>query len=216
MQRLHRRVAQQRDDGDEELRPHHVHLGVAVEHIHDAGVVQLALGLQQRHQHRVLAALFIAVLVQLFQEVFVALLGGRLVALVLHLEHDRDDLVARLVHVAKDEVTLAAAARVVVLLKVRTRKRRGADAVELRLAVLLQRLAHHLGRKARLHVPEPRNLAVAVAQLQGVLLLDGVFFQLLFHHHQVQVVFQFIALAGHHRHRLGHRQPARHLGRLQL
>ncbi len=43
-------------------------------------------------------------------------------------------------------VTLAAAARVVVLLKVRTRERRGADAVELRLAVLLQRLAHHLGR----------------------------------------------------------------------
>jgi len=82
--------------------------------------------------------------------------------------------------------------------------------------VLLQRLAHHLGRQAGLHVPQPRNLAVAVAQLQGVLLLDGGLLQLLFHHHQIQVVLEFIALPGHHRHRLGHCQPAHHLARLQL
>jgi hypothetical protein len=122
LQRVHRRVAQQRDDGQEELRPHHVHLGVAVEHVDDAGVVELAVGLQQRDQHRVLAALLAAVLVELLQEVLVAVLGGGAIALVLHLEHDRDDLGARLVRVTEDVVALAAAARVVVLLEVGPRE----------------------------------------------------------------------------------------------
>src|SRR3990167_1060145 len=117
-----------------------------VRHIDDATVVQLALRLQQGHQHRVLAALFVAVLVQLFQEVFVPLFGGRFIALVLHLEHDGNDLGAVLIHVAKDVVALAAGAGVVVLLKMRPLKGCRADAVELNLAVLLQRLAHHLGR----------------------------------------------------------------------
>ena len=66
-------------------------------HINDAAVVQLALRLQQGHQHRVLAGLFRAVLVQLFQKIIVALLGSRLVAFVLHLKHDGNDLGTRLV-----------------------------------------------------------------------------------------------------------------------
>jgi len=60
------------------------------------------------------------------------------IALVLHLEHDRDDLGARLIRVAKDVVALAATPRIVVLLEIRLRKCRGPDAVELGLAVLLQ------------------------------------------------------------------------------
>ena len=67
LQRVERRVAQQRDDGNEKLRPHDVHLLVPVRHIHDAVVVQLVVDLQQRHQHRVLAVLFAAVLVQLLE-----------------------------------------------------------------------------------------------------------------------------------------------------
>lgn len=47
LERVHGGVAQQGDHGQEELRAHHVHLGVAVEHVDDAGVVELALGLKQ-------------------------------------------------------------------------------------------------------------------------------------------------------------------------
>jgi hypothetical protein len=103
-QRVERRIAQQRDQRHKELRPHHIHLGVAVRHIHNAAVVQLALRLQQRHQHRVFARLLGAVFVQLFQKVFVPFFGGCFVALVLHLEHDGNDLDSVVVRLAKDVV----------------------------------------------------------------------------------------------------------------
>ena len=91
------------------------------------------------------------------------MLGGRGVVLVFHLEHDRDDLVAVLVALAEDEVALGALGRVVVLLKVRIGKRRHAQAVELGLAMLLQGLAHHLGREARLHIAQALDLLVLKA-----------------------------------------------------
>ena len=74
------------------------------------------------------------------------------VALVFHLEHDGDDLVALVVRLAEHEVALRAVDHVVVLLEVRLREGGGAHLVELDLAVLLERLAYHLGRKARLHL----------------------------------------------------------------
>ena len=47
LERVHRGISPQRDDWQKELWPDDVHLGVAMEHIHDAGVVQLAVWLQQ-------------------------------------------------------------------------------------------------------------------------------------------------------------------------
>jgi hypothetical protein len=146
LHRVQSGIAQQRNQGHKELRPYHVHLRIAVRDIDDAAVVQLALWLNQGHQHRVLARLFSAVLVQFFQKIFVPFLGRRFIALVLHLKHDGDDLGARLVRVAKNVVALAAGAGVVVFLKMRPLKGGGTNAVELDFAVLLQRFTDHLGR----------------------------------------------------------------------
>ena len=118
LQRVERRVAQQRDDGDEKLRPHDVHLLVPVRHIHDAVVVQLVVDLQQRHQHRVLAVLFAAVLVQLLEKIFIFVLRRGRVGLIFHLEHNGNKFSAALVRFAENEVPLAARARVVVLFNI--------------------------------------------------------------------------------------------------
>ena len=75
-----------------------------------------------------------------------------IVALVFHLEHDGDDLVTLVVGLSKHEVALRAVHHVVVLLEVCLREGGGAHLVELDLAVLLERLAHHLGGKAGLHL----------------------------------------------------------------
>ena len=67
-------VAQQSDDGEEELRPDDEHLRVLVRHVRDARV-QLGVLLEHRHENGVLAALVVAVLVELREEVGVLLLG---------------------------------------------------------------------------------------------------------------------------------------------
>ncbi len=91
------------------------------------------------------------------------MLGDRGVVLVLHLEHDGDDLVTGLVALAEDEVAIGAVGSVVVLLEVGMRERRGAQLIELSLAVLLEGLAHHLGGQAGLHVAQTLDLLVLVA-----------------------------------------------------
>ncbi len=163
-ERVHGRVAQQRDHRDKELRTNHVHLLVAVAHVHNTCVVELAFRLQQGAEHGVLATLLCAVVVELLKEVLVLVLGRRVIVLVFHLEHDGNDLVSVLVALTENEVALGAAARVVVLLKVGIGEGRHAQAVELGLAVLLERLAHHLGGEARLHVAQALDLFVLVAQ----------------------------------------------------
>ncbi len=129
----------------------------------DARVVQLALRLKQSDQHRVLAALLLAVRIELLEEVLVLVLGGRGVVLILHLEHDRDDLVTGLIALAEDEVALGAVGGVVVLLEVGMRERRGTQLIELSLAVLLEGLAHHLGGKAHLHIAQALDFLVLIA-----------------------------------------------------
>jgi|SRR5690606_37987663 len=52
---------------------------------------------------------------ELLQEILVLFLGGRSIILVLHLEHDGDDLGSCLVHLAEDVIALAAGPRGVVL-----------------------------------------------------------------------------------------------------
>ena len=91
------------------------------------------------------------------------MLGRGLIVLVFHLEHNRNDLVAARVALAEDEVAFGALGRIVVLLKIRVGKRRHTQAIELSLAVLLERLAHHLGRQAHLHVLQALNLFVLIA-----------------------------------------------------
>ena len=76
----------------------------------------------------------------------------------------------------------------------------------------IHRVSAHLYRQC--------NLAITVAQLQGVLLLDGFLLQLVFHGDEVEVIFQVIALAGDHTHGLVHGhsngQLPRHLARVEL
>ena len=91
------------------------------------------------------------------------MLGRGLVVLVFHLEHNRNDLVAARVALAEDKVALGALGRIVILLEVRVRKRRHAQTVKLGLAVLLKRLAHHLGGQTNLHFLKALNLFVLVA-----------------------------------------------------
>ena len=57
---------EQRDDGDEKLRTDDVRFGIAVAHVHYSRVIELAVRLQHRHQHRIFAFLGAPVFVELF------------------------------------------------------------------------------------------------------------------------------------------------------
>ena len=150
--RRKRGVAQDADNRDEELRADDVHLLVTVAHVDDTLVVELVFGLEHRHEHRVLAVLLLAIGVEFLQEVLVFVLVSAVIALVFHLEHDGDDLVALVVRLPEHEIALRTIDHVVVLLEVRLWEGGGAHLVELDLAVLLERLAHHLGGKTGLHL----------------------------------------------------------------
>ena len=105
------------------MRADHVHLLIAVTHVDNTRVIELALGLQQGAEHCILTALLSAIVVELLKEVLVLVLGRGLVVLVFHLEHDRDDLVAARVALAEDKVALGTLGRIVIFLEVRVRKR---------------------------------------------------------------------------------------------
>ena len=91
------------------------------------------------------------------------MLRARLVVLVLHLEHDGDNLLARFrVALAENEVTLGAVSHIVVLLEVGIWEGSGADLVEFRFAMALQRFAHHLRGKAGLHILHTGDFLVLV------------------------------------------------------
>ena len=162
-QRTHGGVAKKRNHGNEKLRANHVHLLVAIAHVDYPCVIELALGLEQRAEHRVLTAFLAAIVVEFLKEVLVFMLGRGLVVLVFHLEHNRNDLVTACIALAEDKVALGTLGRIVIFLEVRVGKRRHAQTVELGLAVLLERLAHHLGGQADLHVLKALNLFILVA-----------------------------------------------------
>ena len=102
-------------------------------------------------------------MIEFLKEVLVFMLGRSLVVLVFHLEHNRNDLVTACVALAEDKVAFGTLGRIVIFLEVRVGKRRHAQTVELGLAVLLERLAHHLGGQADLHVLKALNLFILVA-----------------------------------------------------
>ena len=102
-------------------------------------------------------------MIEFLKEVLVFMLGRGLVVLVFHLEHNRNDLVTACVALAEDKVALGALGRIVILLEVRVRKRRHAQTVKLGLAVLLERLTHHLGGQADLHVLKALDLFILIA-----------------------------------------------------
>ena len=200
--RRKRGVAQDADNRDEELRPDDVHLLVTVAHIDDTLVVELVFGLEHRHEHRVLAVFLLAIGVELFQEVLVFVLVRAVVALVFHLEHDGDDLVALVVRLPEHKVALRAVDHVVVLLEVRLREGGGAHLVELDLAVLLERLAHHLGGKAGLHLLVAGDFLFLVsdelvfcAELRRHLLAQRTHFLLAFGSLQLHLRGKVVALA---------------------
>ena len=102
-------------------------------------------------------------MIEFLKEVLVFMLGRGLVVLVFHLEHNRNDLVAARVALTENEVALGTLGRIVILLEVRVGKRRHAQTVKLGLAVLLERLAHHLGGQANLHILKALDLFILVA-----------------------------------------------------
>ena len=173
-------IAQDADDRDEELRADDVHLLVLPGDVDDAGVVELALGLERGDEHGVLAALLAAVRIELFEVRVVGLVARGVLLLGLHLEHDRDDLGAVLVALAEDVVALGGTVVLPlahgdgVLGELGARERRGADAVELDLAMLLERLAEQLGVEPGALVEDALDLGVLVAQgeVVGLLLLE--------------------------------------------
>lgn len=101
--------------------------------------------------------------------------------------------------------------RVVVLLEIGAGKRHRPDAVELGLAVLLQGLAHHLGRQARLHVPQPLDRVVAVLDLRFVLVLERFLGQLLLELRPLEAALPLIPLLLDHADGLADRELLRHL-----
>lgn len=113
---------------------------------------------------------------------------------VLHLEHDRDDLGARLGQVPEDVVALAAGARVVVLFEVRLRERGRPDLIERRLAVLFERFTQHLCRQSGLHVFQALNGFVAILQLSLVLVVQRPLGLLLRQFERVEFVLQSLDL----------------------
>ena len=173
-------VDQEHNQRLEELGTDDEHLRISVRNIHDAGVVELAVGLQERHEYGILAAFRGTVGIELIEEVLVLVLGGRLVLLVLHLEHDRDILDAIFI-VAEDEIALAAFGGIVVLFEVGVGEHRTHLAVEYGAAVGLQALADHLGRQARLEVLEAFHLFFGESEFAFILVPQALFAELGFH-----------------------------------
>ena len=173
---IERRIAQKRDDGNKELRADDVHLFVFVGYVHNAVVVQLVVNLQQGDEHCVFAFLFAPVLVQLFEEVLVFVLCGRLIHLVFHFKHDGDKL-HPVSGFPEDEIPLAAAARVVVLFKIGLRERRHAQGVELVQTVLLQAFANHFRGLVGLEVLVIFNQFVLLLQFAFVFPMQGLLLQ---------------------------------------
>jgi len=202
--------------GNEKLRADDIHLRVPMEYVNDAGVIQLAVGFQQRDQHGILAALLDSITVKLLQKIFVPVLGGTTVGFVFHLKHDRDDFAAGLFRVAKDVVALAAGSGVVVFFKIRPREGRRADTVELGLAVLFKRLADHLRRQARLHVSQAFDCCVAVSNLRFVFVRQCFLGELLFEFRALQIALNAVTFALDCAHRLVDGKLVLDLGGIKL
>ena len=80
------------------------------------------------------------------------MLGCGVFHLVFHLKHDGDVFRTVRIEIAKDKIPLAAVASIIVLLKLGQWETESSNFVELSLAMLLQRFAYHLGRKASFHL----------------------------------------------------------------
>ena len=143
-------------------------------HIHNASIVELTVRLQQRNQHGIFAVFFITILIQLLKEILVFLLRRRCITLILHFEHDGNDLNIILAHIAEDIVPLTAHTGIIVLLKISLRESRRPDAVKLRLAVSLQSFTNHLRRHARLHILETLNRIITVLDLRLILIFQSI------------------------------------------
>ncbi len=159
------------------------HFGVLIGHVDDAGVVELVVGLKHRDQDGVFAMLLVPVFVELLEEVFVGFLGGRSVGLVLHLEHDGDDLgLLRLVFViAEDEIALGArfGRDLVVLAEFAIGVSWQADAVEFVVAMLLQTLPNEFSGHLCLEVFVVIDLVLFGLDKRVVLIAGFLLFQLI-------------------------------------
>ncbi len=88
LQRMKRRIAQQRNHGNKKLRTDHIHFLIFVRDIHDSIVIQFIVNLKQRHKHRIFTVLFTPVLVKLFKKILIFMLGGCFVHFIFHLKHN--------------------------------------------------------------------------------------------------------------------------------
>ena len=165
----------QGDERDEELWADDVHLRIAMRDIDNARVVQLAVRFEQRYEHGKLTVLGPTVVVELLEEIFILVLGGRRVHLVFHLEHNGNVFEAIGI-VTEDEITLAPTRGIIVFLKICIRKER-AHAVELRAAMYFERLANHLGRHLGLQVFVVVHFLLFLLQLKFILLAQTVLTQ---------------------------------------
>ena len=103
-----------------------------------------------------------------------------LVHLVLHLEHDGDDLHTVLIGFPIDIVAFTSGPGVVVFLEIRILESRRAELVELDLAVLLERLTDHLRGHFRLQIFIVCDLLIFLIQKEfsRILFLYQCFFQI--------------------------------------
>ena len=117
--------------------------------------------------------LLISVLVEFLEEIFVLVFACSGVHLVLHLEHDGDELNTFWICFPEDKVALTSGfADLVVFLEICIRESRHTEAVELVLAVLLKALADHLGRLAGLHVLIVIDLVILELKLVLIVLFE--------------------------------------------
>ena len=138
------RIAQERNDRDEELGTYHIHLIIFIGNIHNSVIVEFVVNLEEGHQHRIFAFLFPPVLVKLLQKILILVFGCSLIHLVLHLEHDGDKF-RPIRGLPENKISLTPCPSVIVLLKVRRRKRSHPQRIKLIQTVLLQALSYHLG-----------------------------------------------------------------------
>ena len=117
LQALPGSLHQKRDYRNEKLGTDDIHLRVAVRDIDYTAVVQVTLGLQQRHQHGELAALLSTVLIQFLEKILIFVLRRCSIHLVLHLEHDGHILLIAF-KVTEDKVALRPFGHLIVLFKV--------------------------------------------------------------------------------------------------
>ncbi len=174
---IQRRIPEQRDHRNKELRTNHIHFFILIRDIHDPIIIKFVVDFQKRHQHRIFTAFFSAVFVKLLEKIFIFMLCGSLVHLIFHLEHNRDKLCPVRCCFSENKIAFASGSGIIILLKICRRKCGHTDRIKLIHTMLLQTLTHHLRGLPGFEILVILNLLIFKSELVLILFLQGFLIQ---------------------------------------